>query len=84
MIEQDCLQGNHKLESITELSHWDGSTNVVRWCSVCGAIVIDTDVDGRVYPGQVRPMRFPQTLIEKHKEVKEEWSRRNKKNGGKK
>lgn len=79
MIEKDCLEGSHTLVTISALAHWDGSTNVVRWCSVCGAIVVDTDVGGRVYPGQVQPMRFPKTLVEKHDEIKPEWSERSNK-----
>ena len=38
----------------------DMDSTVVRWCTVCGAIVIDTDYDGRTNPGQVMPMRFPE------------------------
>ena len=57
---KDCLKGKHKLESITELSHWDGSAQVVRWCSICGSIVIDTQIDHRIFPGQVMPMKSPE------------------------
>lgn len=35
------------------------TTEVVRWCKVCGAVVIDVDMDGRTNPGGVRPMLFP-------------------------
>jgi valyl-tRNA synthetase len=34
-------------------------TAVVRWCYKCGAVVIDTDVDGRTKPGDIAAMRFP-------------------------
>lgn len=66
MIE-DCIQGQHTLKSITELSHWDGSAQVVRWCSVCGAIVIDTQIDKRIFPGQIMPMEYPDLFKEKFK-----------------
>jgi len=33
--------------------------NCVKWCSTCGAVVIDQEVDGRVYPGKIREMKFP-------------------------
>lgn len=32
---------------------------VVRWCPICGAIVVDTDFDGRTKPGAVMSMRVP-------------------------
>ena len=32
---------------------------VVRWCPLCGAIVIDVDFDGRTAPGRIMTMRFP-------------------------
>ena len=66
MIE-DCIQGKHTLKEITILSHWDGSAQVVRWCSVCGSIVIDTQIDNRIMPGQVKPMEFPELFKEKFK-----------------
>lgn len=64
MIE-DCIKGEHKLEMITALAHWDGSSSVVRWCSVCGSIVIDTQVDKRIFPGQIMPMKFPELFKDK-------------------
>jgi len=41
------------------------SDDVVRWCAYCGAVVVDTDVDGRVHPGKVRPMVFPEIAKKK-------------------
>jgi hypothetical protein len=38
----------------------DMESEVVRWCTVCGGVVIDIDYDGRTNPGQVMPMRFPE------------------------
>jgi hypothetical protein len=35
------------------------SDQVVRWCGICGAVVVDEDYDGRTSPGSVMPMRFP-------------------------
>jgi len=32
---------------------------VVRWCSICGAIVIDRDHDGRTSPGIIMRMTLP-------------------------
>ena len=31
---------------------------VVRWCTNCGAIVVDTDHDGRTSPGDRMKMRY--------------------------
>jgi hypothetical protein len=35
------------------------SDEVVRWCKHCGAVVVDEDSDGRIYPGQIKQMQFP-------------------------
>lgn len=37
-----------------------GSWKRVQWCSDCGAIVIDLDHDGRIIPGGIMKMTFPQ------------------------
>lgn len=39
-----------------------GAYRVVRWCKVCGAVVIDVDYDGRTAPGAVASMKFPSLL----------------------
>lgn len=56
-----CTSKTHRLErvfSTAESSY--GESTVVRWCRVCGAIVVDTDVDGRTYPGAVMKMKLPE------------------------
>jgi hypothetical protein len=40
---------------------------VVRWCEDCGAVVVDAVIDGRTYPGDIKPMRFPQLAQEADK-----------------
>lgn len=40
------------------------SSEVVRWCKHCGAVVVDEDCDGRTYPGKIKQMQFP-TLANK-------------------
>ena len=56
-LSEKCLQGLHPLKTIYTDS--DGFVDIViRWCPECGAIVIDNDVDGRVYPGKVMPMKL--------------------------
>ncbi len=64
MIEK-CIKGEHTLESIESLSHWDGSEQVVRWCSVCGAVVVDMQIDNRITPGHYMPMKFPKIFTDK-------------------
>lgn len=56
-----CLNGQHKLINIISQnsSAAPDAMLVVRWCKACGAIVIDTDVDGRTFPGDVMKMKFP-------------------------
>ena len=57
---ENCKEGEHKLEMITALAHWDGSSQVVRWCSVCGGIVIDLQIDNTIRPGHYMKMKFPE------------------------
>ena len=38
--------------------------HVVRWCSQCGAVVIDVEVDNRLM-GAVVEMKFPASVGEK-------------------
>lgn len=43
--------------------YWNGTDDeaaVVRWCPQCGAVVVDTDFDGRTNPGAIMKMKFPQ------------------------
>ncbi len=58
---KSCFKGSHKLIKIHEAG-CDLETMVIRWCSICGSIVIDTDVDGRIYPGNVMKMKNPECL----------------------
>lgn len=41
------------------LYHQSMTEEVVRWCSHCGAVVVDEDYDGRTNPGAIRAMEFP-------------------------
>lgn len=55
------MSHQHNL-AVVYRSGGEGGMDVVRWCSECGAVVVDHDVDGRVYPGHVTAMRFPTML----------------------
>jgi hypothetical protein len=57
-MDAACKAGNHPLVAI--YSTWGEEQDVVRWCPECGAVVIDTDYDGRTMPGSVRKMQLPQ------------------------
>ena len=61
MIEKCFIKGNHSLKVITSFGS-DQDLTVVRWCEICGAIVVDTDYDGRTNPGAVMSMQFPKLL----------------------
>jgi hypothetical protein len=52
---------NDYLEEISS-EHTCNGEYVTRWCSNCGAIVVDLDFDGRVSPGAGMKMRFPSLL----------------------
>lgn len=50
----------HRLMTVATISDSaPGVSHPVRWCQDCGAIVIDTDVDGRTMPGDVWAMTIP-------------------------
>lgn len=56
---EECKKGNHPLEVIYINGYEDEPCGVVRWCSVCGAVVIDVDYDNRTSPGEVMKMKDP-------------------------
>jgi hypothetical protein len=56
--------GKHKNNELEEIYSFQNdnmghSEGVVRWCPICGAIVVDIDYDGRTLPGNLVPLRFP-------------------------
>ena len=53
-----CKKGNHNLEKIAEYGS-DMESKVVRWCPICGSVVVDVDYDNRLKPGGVMKMRSP-------------------------
>ena len=57
--------GDYELVKLYEVLTGEGESEVVRWCKVCGAVVIDIDFDGRIKPGAILRMRSP--LISKVK-----------------
>ncbi len=62
-LNKKCIEGLHPLKEIYRDT--DGFVDiVVRWCPECGAIVIDNDVDGRVYPGKIMPMKLSRLYLD--------------------
>jgi len=49
--------GSLKVIYSEDLSY--GKEAVVRWCPTCGAVVVDSDCDNRIMPGNIMEMRFP-------------------------
>ena len=60
MIYADCLVGNHKLIALFAHTSDGMETTVVRWCEICGSVVVDLDCDGRILPGKLMKMRSPE------------------------
>lgn len=58
LIEDECKKGKHSFQKIFE-SGGDMESDVVRWCEVCGSVVVDTDYDDRTKPGAVMGMLSP-------------------------
>jgi hypothetical protein len=65
------VNGKHIPDFLEEIycSGTEIDQDVVRWCTVCGAVVVDLDYDGRTNPGQLMKMRFPESrrLIDEQK-----------------
>ena len=57
---QSCNKGNHDLITIYRCDVGYDEEQVVRWCRVCGCIVVDGEYDGRVAPGRAMKMKAPQ------------------------
>ena len=62
---KDCRSGKHPLQTILT-SRNDGfdAYSVVRWCPVCGAVVVDLEHDNRTYPGRQVKMKLPRIIQE--------------------
>lgn len=57
-----CNTGNHTLVEVARCDA-DDCEEVVRWCSICGAIVVDVEVGGRLMkPGGGLKMMGPKAL----------------------
>lgn len=55
-----CNAGSHPYEAIYRVSKPYDEETVVRWCPLCGCIVIDVDYDNRTSPGAVMKIKCPQ------------------------
>lgn len=66
-LNDDCRKGLHPLTDILRVNEGFDIERVVRWCSSCGAIVVDGEHDGRIAPGRYRAMQLPSltSLIKK-------------------
>lgn len=58
-----CCNGNHTLEEVYEERVDSSISNLVQWCSNCGAIVVDVVIDGRVSPGAIMKMKLPKIIL---------------------
>ena len=61
----ECFSGGKHTGGLIEIhrvSLNDQEDEVVKWCPICGAVVVDLEVDGRAYPGRIRMMRFTKLL----------------------
>ena len=55
----NCKTGMHSLIEIYTKYRGQDETEVVRWCTECGSVVIDIDCDNRTYPGSIMKMKKP-------------------------
>ena len=59
-----CKKGNHPLIEISSILLGYDEEKIVRWCPNCGAIVIDLEVDNRLFPGHYMKMKIPKITKE--------------------
>lgn len=64
-MTEECAKGNHDLIEIYRVHHIYGEEQVVRWCRVCGSIVVDVEVDGRTMAGKIMNMIAPEIFRSK-------------------
>ena len=55
----ECKNGNHDLISIHCSGYANDTVEVVRWCRICGCVVVDAENDYRIDPGRIRKMEAP-------------------------
>lgn len=56
-----CMGGSHKWVKVYEKNTLSpGTSEVVRWCNICGSVVVDIDFDGRTNPGQIMKLKSPE------------------------
>lgn len=62
---EKCRSGIYPLQTILTTRN-DGfdAYLVVRWCPVCGAVVVDLEYDNRTYSGRVVRMKLPKITQE--------------------
>lgn len=58
---KDCIAGNHDLIEIHRTYTTYDEEQVVRWCRICGSVVVDIDVDGRTVVGGIMEMKAPES-----------------------
>lgn len=54
-----CSSGDHDLIEIYRVHNLYDEDHVVRWCKICGSVVVDLDYDGKTNPGRIMKMMGP-------------------------
>lgn len=58
---KECIKGNHDLIEVNRAYYLYNEDHVVRWCKVCGSVVVDIEVDGRTMAGAIMEMKAPES-----------------------
>lgn len=66
-MDKRCDGNNHELIDICSFKDisLEGAYDVVRWCTCCGAVVVDKDIDNRIFAGRICKMKFPRLAYPK-------------------
>lgn len=64
-----CKKNKHPFMEISRVIIGFDEEKVVRWCPVCGGIVVDLERDNRLYPGYYKEFEIPYIVKDKWQEV---------------
>jgi len=60
----NCKKGKHIYQNIYDTLTGPCIYEIIKWCKVCGSVIIDLEEEGIVYPGKIMQAQSPDILKE--------------------